>query len=76
MHNDHFSPEKGFYSVKDFCQWASIGTTTFYNLVGAGKITTVKIGAKTLVSYPEALRFASGLIEAANDNGNKKEGAQ
>lgn len=75
MPNDQFSPVKGFYSVKDFCQWASIGTTTFYNLVADGKITTVKIGSKTLVSFPEMQRFAASLIEAANDNSNDEEGA-
>lgn len=36
-------------TVRDFCARHGIGVTTFYKLVGQGKIAIVKVGARTLV---------------------------
>lgn len=57
------SHEKFFYTVKEFCDWARIGTTTFYKLVGEEQIKIVKIGSKTLVTYSEAQNFVNRISE-------------
>ncbi len=42
--------DRKFYSVREFCHRNSIGKTTFFALVKSGAITTLKMGARTLVS--------------------------
>lgn len=37
------------YSVPDTCRVAGIGKTKVYELLGAGQLRAVKIGAKTLI---------------------------
>lgn len=53
------------YSVKDFCASVGIGRSKFYELVGDGKLKTVKLGTKTLVTAAEAERFIKSLNQAA-----------
>ena len=54
-HNDGLMP------VKEFCQWARIGPSTFYEEIKAGRLRAVKIGRCTYVRRPEALRWADEL---------------
>ena len=42
--------DKLLLSVRDTCEQISIGRTTFYMLVNAGIIPTIKLGGKRLVS--------------------------
>ena len=53
------------YSVRDFCAAVGIGRSKFYELVSNGKLKTVKIGSKTLVTADEAQRFIASLDQAA-----------
>lgn len=48
-------------SVSDFCHSCSIGRTTFYEEVKAGRIRVLKAGKRTLVSTEEAQRWLAGL---------------
>jgi len=41
--------DRAMYSVREFCRRNSIGKTTFYELVKAGSVVTVKVGSHTLV---------------------------
>lgn len=51
------SPLKLADTVTDFCKSLGISRAHFYDLVNAGKIKTIKIGAKTLVSREERDRI-------------------
>lgn len=53
------------YTVRDFCAAVGIGRSKFYELVGDGKLNTVKLGTKTLVTAAEAERFIKSLNQAA-----------
>ena len=37
-----------------------LGRTTLYSLIGAGKIRTTKVGARTLVNYSDLEKLATG----------------
>jgi hypothetical protein len=41
--------DRALYSVREFCRRNSIGKTTFFALVRAGAVVTVKVGTRTLV---------------------------
>ena len=54
-------PNKVNWRVNDFCAAFGIGRTTFYELVKADKLHTVKLGKLTLVTQAEAQRFQAAL---------------
>lgn len=51
-----------FLTVRDFREPRALPHTTFYRLVKAGKIKTVKRGRRTLVHRDEAERFDAALL--------------
>lgn len=53
--------ERGLMSVADFKKWASIGHTTFYEEVKAGRLRIRKLGSKTLIAYSDALAWLENL---------------
>ena len=57
---DNLNP-KGAFSVDEFCGWASIGRSKFYQEVAAGRIRLRKIGRKSVVTMPDALAWLSEL---------------
>lgn len=59
--SDSQAPQKLAYSIKEFCEATSLGRTTVYELIAAGRLSPVKVGAKTLITAEEARRFLSGL---------------
>lgn len=52
-------------SVPEAMRMLGIGRTKFYQLVSAGDIRLVKIGAKSLASVVSLERFTASLLEAA-----------
>ena len=52
---------KIFLSVREFCAWSGVGSSTFYNLVSAKKIKISKIGRKTVVHADDALLWAESV---------------
>ena len=52
-------------SVPEAMRMLGIGRTKFYQLVGAGDVQLVKIGAKSLVTVGSLERFTASLLEAA-----------
>jgi excisionase family DNA binding protein len=48
-------------SVADFCAAFSIGRSTFYEEVKAGRLRVLKAGRRTLVASAEAERWLRGL---------------
>lgn len=54
--------ERLAYPVDEFCRLSGFGRTFFYAMVKSGKIKTIKIGGKTLISRDEAERLARGEV--------------
>ena len=58
-------PGKINWRVKEFCAAFGVSHTTFYELVKAGELKTVKLGSTTLVTRTEAERFQAKLESAS-----------
>jgi len=52
---------QGALSVSQFCEWASIGRTKFYQEVKEGRLVIRKIGNKTIVTMKDANFWLSNL---------------
>lgn len=52
---------KALLSVKEFCELAGIGRTSFYQQIQSGRITAKKFGRRTLIPQGEFERFISEL---------------
>lgn len=51
-------------SVADFCATCSIGRSTFYEEVKAGRIRVLKAGKRTLIARSEVQRWLDSLSAA------------
>lgn len=51
-------------TVADFCSHYSIGRTTFYDEVKAGRLRILKAGKRTLIAASEAQRWLDNLPSA------------
>lgn len=56
---------RGALTVDEFCGWASIGRSKFYQEVKAGRITLRKVGRKTVVTMSDAVSWLNNLPVAA-----------
>lgn len=56
---------KAAISVAEFCRTCSIGRSSFYNLVSAGRIRIKKLGRRTLVPAGEVAAFLDSLSNSA-----------
>lgn len=56
---------RGALSINQFCEWASIQRTKYYELVAAKEITPRKIGGKPVILMRDAEVWLNGLPEAA-----------
>ena len=52
---------RGAFSVRDFCQWAGIGRTAFYEELKTGRLAAKKFGKRTLIPIAEAHRWLEEL---------------
>jgi excisionase family DNA binding protein len=66
METNHSALPKLALSVEEFCRSASIGRTTFYAEVNAGRITPKKVGAKTLIPVTELNDWLARLPNAGD----------
>jgi hypothetical protein len=48
-------------SIKQFCQSANIGATKTYELIGAGKLKTRKVGRHRIILLADALELLRSL---------------
>lgn len=58
---------RGAFSVRDFCQWAGIGRTAFYEELKTGRLAARKFGKRTLIPIAEAHRWLEGLPVLSKD---------
>ncbi len=58
------SQTKAAMTVDEFCGWASIGRSKFYQEVNEGRIKLRKIGRKSIVTVNDADAWLANLPEA------------
>ena len=54
---------KTLMTVNEFCHQHSLGRTTFYNEVRAGRLHVVKRGRRTLIARADAEAWLNALCE-------------
>ena len=59
--NHSVSPPRLALSVSEFCLSCSIGRSTFYEEVKAGRIEVLKAGKRTLIAAAEVQRWLDSL---------------
>lgn len=42
-------PAKIGYSIREACQATSLGLTTLYSLINAGRLSVIRVGGRTIV---------------------------
>jgi hypothetical protein len=52
---------RGALTVDEFCGWASIGRSKFYQEVADGRIRLRKVGRKSVVTVPDARAWLDSL---------------
>lgn len=52
---------RGAMTVDEFCSWASIGRSKFYQEVAEGRIAIRKIGRKSVVTLSDAMTWLDSL---------------
>ena len=45
----YLSPSKLGYSIREACEATSIGKTTLYSHIAAGRLRTVRVGGRTII---------------------------
>ena len=55
--------DRAAITVKEFCAWAGISRSTFYNLVAAHELKVRKIGNRTVVLCSDAVVWLQALPE-------------
>jgi hypothetical protein len=59
-------PDPVARTIKDFCRAYGIGKTMAYELMGAGKLAAVKVGARTLITEESARAWFNALSRTHN----------
>jgi excisionase family DNA binding protein len=55
------SSERRAFPIADFCRRYSIGRTTAYREIAAGRLRAVKVGRRTLITEEAAKDWLAGL---------------
>lgn len=54
------NPLKIAYSIKEACKASSLGRTTIYNHIAAGRLRATRIGGRTVIPAEALLALISG----------------
>lgn len=57
----NISENRGAFTVNEFCAWARMGRTRFYDELNSGRLRTRKLGSKTLVTVADAQAWLDAL---------------
>jgi excisionase family DNA binding protein len=60
MNNTEFPPPKLGYSIREACQASSLGRTTLYNHIAAGRLRVARVGGRTIVPAENLQAFIAG----------------
>lgn len=60
-------------TVKHACKITGLSHTTIYKLIGLGKLRSVKIGRRTLITYASLQGlFTTGNVKGGGESGDQK----
>ena len=60
MRNDQLNTPKIAYSINEACQATSLGRTTIYNHIAAGRLPVIRVGGRTIIPADALHAFVSG----------------
>lgn len=49
MQSTNYDPPKIGYSIREACRASSLGRTTIYNHISAGRLRAVRVGGRTII---------------------------
>ncbi len=49
MRSNHDHPQKLAYSIREACNTSSLGKTTIYSHISAGRLTAIRVGGRTVI---------------------------
>lgn len=49
MTTSQYDPPKISFSIREACQATSLGRTTIYNHIAAGRLRAVRVGGRTII---------------------------
>jgi excisionase family DNA binding protein len=58
--SDNIEPNKLAYSIKEACSASSLGRTTLYSHIAAGRLKAIRVGGRTLIPADSLLALVSG----------------
>lgn len=62
MSNSHQNPPKLAYSIKEACQASSLGRTTIYSHISAGRLRAVRVGGRNIIPAEALHALISGEV--------------
>ncbi len=60
MKNESYDPPKIAYSIKEACKASSLGRTTLYAHIAAGRLLARRIGGRTIIPAESLRAFIAG----------------
>lgn len=60
MNNTEFTPSKLGYSIREACQASSLGRTTLYTHIAAGRLRVTRVGGRTIIPAENLHAFIAG----------------
>jgi len=63
MDNPINEPQKLAYSIREACLASSLGRTTIYNHIAAGRLKAVRVGGRTLIPANSLHALLDGRME-------------
>ncbi len=60
MQSAQLEPQKIGYSIREACQASSLGRTTLYNHIAAGRLRATRIGGRTIIPADALYALVAG----------------
>ena len=60
MRTEKYDPPKIGYSIREACRASSIGRTTLYSHIAAGRLRAVRVGGRTIIPAAALHALISG----------------
>jgi excisionase family DNA binding protein len=62
MQTEKYAPPKIGYSIKEACQASSLGRTTIYGHISAGRLRSIRVGGRTIIPADSLQALISGEV--------------
>ena len=60
--SDSTTPPKLAFSIRDACAASSLGKTTLYSLISAGRLKAVRVGGRTIIPAESLQALLNGEV--------------